>query len=109
MVEYVRLEYNEKVYGQKVLLLSQVEIINIIKRFQKYKELRSQELTLKVNLSVKLGELKEMVKLFEKVLPKTNYQEEEKEVRELLVKEEKKTSTLEDELEQLKAKISRLQ
>ena len=48
--EYVKLSKEEKNQGYENLLRSQLELINSIRNFNNYKELRNRELSLKISL-----------------------------------------------------------
>lgn len=68
--EHIRLQQAERVFGEKNLLHAQLNIISLMKRYESYKELRSQELLLKIALKTKLAEAADSLALFDKLLPK---------------------------------------
>lgn len=109
--EYVKLSPSEIVFGEKNLLQSQLEMINIIKNIKTYKESRKQELTFKIALKNKINDLNNQIKEIEKHLPKVKIPEEKKPgkyVREI-TEEEYEAISLEQELNEIKTKLSRLQ
>ena len=106
--EYVKLEPSEHFYGKKHLLYSEMEILTIIKRYQKYKELRKKELSLKGMLRRAITELEEHVKILDSALPKIKLQHTEEE-KFKVVESAKKRNDLETEILEIQQQISRLQ
>lgn len=104
--EYVRISSAEKIYGQKNCLHSQLEILNLIRGFNSYKELRKKELQLKIALRAKIEALLQSLENFEKLLPHTSYKPDvarrEKEV------EKEDISSLEDEVAFIRRKLEKL-
>lgn len=115
--EYLKIDAPEKIFGTKNLLQSQVYLINILKQFKKYQTLRKQELTLKVALKSKIGEIDESMVFLEKLLPKAKVHEEEKieipnifpEHKEKTEKEHAKELSLEQELDTIQRRLTQLQ
>jgi hypothetical protein len=107
--EYVRLSATEKVYSKKNLLQAQLDLISLIKRLENYKAIRSEELLLKISLKNKIEELKNLIALLEKLLPKTSFMEEKHfaETKEKK-KERKRRLSLEEEVEEIRRKIAAL-
>ena len=107
--EYVRLSATKKVYSEKNLLQAQLDLISLIKRLENYKSIRSEELLLKIALKNKIEELKNLIALLEKLLPKTSFAEEKypPETKENK-KERKKKLSLEEEVEEIRRKIAML-
>ena len=107
--EYVRLSDEEKHYGYKRMLHSQLEILNLTKNFKDYQELRKKEFTLKISLKSKIGEALSKIEEFEGKLPKIPIKEsfpiKKKEVK----KEIKEPSGLMNEINLIRAKLERLQ
>ncbi|HLC53164.1 MAG TPA: hypothetical protein VJK03_01350 [Candidatus Nanoarchaeia archaeon] len=101
--EYVRLQRAEKVYGEKNLLHAQLEIISISNKFEKYKGMRNSELALKVALKNKIGELKELLVLFERLLPKPLLKPQKAPVALA-----KPRHSLEQEVEEIRRKLAQL-
>ncbi len=107
--EYIRLSRPEKIYGEKNLLKAQMEILRLIKSFEKYKSLRKEELNLKILLKTKIDETQEKIKLLDTLLPKVKD-------KRFLVKQEKesplslkKRLSLEQQIEFIRKKIESLQ
>jgi len=46
-MEYIKLDPSEQAYGKKNLLYCEMELLTILKRFKKYKQLRKEEFTKK--------------------------------------------------------------
>jgi hypothetical protein len=124
MTEYIQVSSEQKTYTEKSLLESQLGLISIIKHLDAYKSLRSDEITLKIALKAKIDELKEKIRLFEKLLPKTKYKDkfaEEKrivheakilklpEIHETIAKKKKEEFDIEKELDEIQKKLQRLE
>lgn len=113
--EFVRINNSEVGYSKKHLLNSELELLNLIKSFRVFRELRKEEFVLKVTLKNKIAEALDNLKELEKKLPKTHYKpekkvkkvEEVKEVKEV-VEQKKKKRTLEDEIEEVRRKLQGL-
>tara|TARA_Y100000310_G_scaffold345322_1_gene463776 strand:- start:6132 stop:6434 length:303 start_codon:yes stop_codon:yes gene_type:complete len=99
MVEYVRLSTSEQSQGEKGLLVSQLQLITMIKHLKKFKKIRKEELTLKVKLKSKIGETLSKMKSLNKALPKSPN----------LEKESPESQSLENELSIIKQKLNKLQ
>ena len=103
--EYVRVSSDEKSYGYKSLLHSQLGFLNLMKRFKSYRDLRNMEFSLKVSLKSKAADILADIEKLESVLPKTHFGEYEK----------KKDNRVEikspymDEVNSIKEKLYRLQ
>ncbi len=105
-MEYVKLDPSEQIYGKKQLLHSQMEILDIMKRYKEFTKLRKLELKLKTLLKKKVSEVKEETKLLETILPKVKHTDpEEKTLRDY----PKKRSDLEDEIDEIRRKLAELQ
>jgi len=104
--EFVRLSHSERVYGQKSFLQSQLELLNLIKNFRTYKSLRKEEYELKVKLKAMVGETFDLIDKLDRKLPKTSYKVPKigKKVGIL-----KKDMSIQEEMEELKGKLARLQ
>lgn len=105
--EYVRLNIPERMYGRKNFYYTQLGLLNLIKSMKSYKSLRTEEMTLKIALKTKISELKVVLEKFEKIIP--DVPEKEHKMVERAAKEEKRDLTLEEEIESIRHKISRLQ
>ncbi|MCA9485863.1 MAG: hypothetical protein KC506_03400 [Nanoarchaeota archaeon] len=106
--EFVRISVSEKAFGDKQLLQSELELLNLVQSFKKYKELRLDELTLKVGLKAKLEELEAGVDKVEKLLPAAGYHEDKKKIEHKVAKSREHLS-LEQEIEKIRRKIGRLE
>lgn len=69
--EYIRLSKTEKIYSQKNSLLGQLALLNSLKHYHTYKEIRKEELMLKILLKKHLEEAKQSIELLNALLPKT--------------------------------------
>jgi len=103
-MEYIKLTHDEKIFGGKTLLTSQINIIKITKKIKEYQELRNEETATKIILRRKIAEILDELKNLKKILPK------EKEQKEITKKTDKKRrQDLELEIEEIKRKIEKLQ
>ena len=105
-MEYVKLDYSEKIGGQKDILNSEVLLLDTIKRSQNYKELRKEELAAKILLKKKALEAIDQIKVLKKVLPKTHTQEKEEPEKRT---NKERRQDLELEIDEILRKIERLQ
>lgn len=110
MNEYVRFLGPESLYWYKHFLHSELEILDIVKRIKNYQRLRREEHILRIALKKKINESIEALNILDKLLPharfhglmKKNKAEEE-------IIEDKEALSLDQELEQIRNKIERLQ
>jgi len=102
--EYVRLTNSEKIFGNRNMLHAQLEFLNSMRGFKKFRDLRSNEFILKVSLKNRIGELHALLSKFESFLPKTSFRVESKKL-----KGKKISPTLQDEIDVVKRKIDKLQ
>ncbi len=118
MAEYVKFSPEEVSYSKKNLLYSEMEILNSIKHLSDYKKLRNHELILKIDLKKKVDEINTSIAILQKILPKTDFKEikrrEESENYELEnslkdIIEDKKTLSVEQELDEIRRKLQSLQ
>ncbi|MBX4212036.1 hypothetical protein KW787_01090 [Candidatus Pacearchaeota archaeon] len=106
--EYVRISVSEKFYGQKNLLHAQLELLNNIKHLKEYIRLRKEELVLRVSLKNKLDDAIVSLEALSKILPKGNFVTHNQKIREDMITD-KDVITIEEELDEIKKKLSRLQ
>jgi hypothetical protein len=113
-IEHVRITQNERKEGEKLLLQTQLDMLSTVKRLRNYKNLRKEELNLKLVLKTKLGETETLLSEIEKLMPETEYKivegEKPKKVKkEKAVKEEKpkkeKEFTVEDEIDLIRKRL----
>ena len=79
MSEYVKIKAGERVFGESTLLQAQLSLINTLKQYQEYQNNRKEELFLKIELKKELGEVSILLDGLNKILPESNFMEEEKE------------------------------
>lgn len=110
-MEYVQLTPNEQNYAQKNLLYGQMEILTIMKRYQKYKKLRAEEHAYKLLFKRKVKEINEAMEALYKLLPhipKPHIEEEKQVVRKPTPIPQKKRDELEEEILEIQRKLSLL-
>ena len=105
MVEYVKLENSERIYGQKNLLYCEMEILSVIKRYKAYEKLRKENSKVRDNLKKKVKELQDNLLSLDKTLPRLSSDRGGRIARRL----PKKRSDLEIEIDEIKAKLASLQ
>ncbi len=107
-MKYVKLNHSEKIFGEKDLLNSQVDILNLVKKIQNYRHLRNQELAAKILLRKKIAEILDELKILDKTLPKPKeLGNKEGKMKRRTGKERRQD--LESEIEEIRRKIERLQ
>ncbi len=103
---YVKLDYNEALSAKKELLSSEINLLNIARKMENFRQLRKKELLLKTRLKFLLNNLKSKINLFQSTFP----QEQGKvNIRKPAAKESKKSRHIQDELEDIRNKLARLQ
>ena len=107
--EYVRLSHPEKTYSHKALLQSQIELMNITKRLKEYKRLKKEEFVLKLALGAKIDEALAEIDILEKSLPRVALRQENKQIPTEDKKQKEENLTLEQEIDLIRQKLSRLQ
>jgi hypothetical protein len=120
--EYVKLTHPEKVYGEANLLNSEISILTVMQKYQEFKKLRKRELFLKVELKKLIEDAKESLDTVSRILPKTKFDEDDeiieinKEIfgqiqisQKEIIKEEQAKYSIEEELEQIKKRLEKLQ
>lgn len=104
MNEFIRFSSEEMLFGKKRLLESQLNTLSLLKSFKEYKLLRKEELALKITLKNQIDSTLESINLLEKLLPKIETFETPQTAEQHI----KKQFTIEEELEDIKRKLSSL-
>lgn len=102
--EYVLISPSKNFFGEKNLLQSQLGLLNAVESFQKYKELRNEELVLKVTLKNKIEETLNWIDKLEKSLPAAHY----KEAATPKEKKQERKLSLEGEIARIREKLEKL-
>lgn len=105
--EYVGFAETERSYIEKDLLRMQLELLNIARNLKAYELLRKQEFLMKIRLKNKLGEVFDLVDVFDKKLPKTSHKIETGEGRKIGRKDREDADLL-AEIEEIRRKIEEL-
>lgn len=104
--EYIKFSEDEKVFGVKNLLQGQVSMLNIIKHFNRFREIRKEEMTLRIALKSKLAESLTLLNSIVSEMPKVKMNETEEQVFD---KEKiEKKQVMENELEEIRRKLESL-
>lgn len=106
--EYVKISKPEIIYSQKNLMRTQIDVLSVLKSYKIYQRLRKKEFILKIELKNKVDEVRNSIVLLEKILPKIilNKTEKKKSINTAIMREE--DLTLEQEVERIRQKLSRL-
>jgi len=102
---YVKLDSPEALNSKKNLLATEINFLNIIKKIQNYRQLRTIELKKKLTLKTKLNELKAKINSLRKNLPSAKISEKEEFET---ISEKTKRKSLEQELKEIKEKLASL-
>ena len=108
-MEYVGITPSEQLAGKKNLLRSQMEILSIVRRYQKYKQYRKEELALKSIFRKKILEVNEEFKIIERLMPRTHVEQRIEQANKNLEISAKKKYDLEAEIEEIRRKLESLQ
>lgn len=106
--EYVRLSPPEKFYGEKQLLSSQLELLELIQHFHRYRALRNEELVLKVTLKNIVEETARAIEKLERLLPRAHYQAPALEETAKEKKQRERKLSLQEEIEKVRQKLANL-
>lgn len=110
--EYVRLSYPEKLFGEKNLLYTELELLTSTKRITTYRKLRKKELLLKIAVKTKIKEVLLAMKELDKMLPTAHLPRkkkvEEKKKMDKEIQEEMKETGIEAELQAIRDKLASL-
>ncbi len=79
---HIKLEHDEALFAKKELLSSQINTLELLKKFKQYKALRQKELLVQGRFKKVLSDLKKMVTEVEEAFPKDRAHEEEMKVLE---------------------------
>jgi len=107
MVEYIGLSHEQKIYGKKNLLYSQMELLSALNHYQNYKKYRKYELSLKKSLKEKIYQTQEAISRLDSLLPKTKH--ERFGPPKITTTIQKKRSDMQSEIDEIKRKIAELQ
>lgn len=118
---HLKIEQDQAIESKKTMLLSQKNILSIVQKIRAYNNLKKLESAVKAKIKSDIQELRKQVNEIEAKLPKDvpnvsfKYEERIQEIKSAKIKEPKirkelsKKSTIEQELEDIQAKLARLQ
>ena len=107
--EYIKFSVPERIYGDKNLLHSELELLGIIKRITNYKKLRKDDLILRLTLKKKIEDILENLKLLDKLLPHSKMAGLLKQRAGEEAIEEGEKLTLEQEIEAIRRRLEKLE
>ena len=108
MSEYVRLNSEERNFGMKSMLQSQLSVLNSLKKYKEFENIRREELTLKIALKAKIGETLHLIENLTRDLPKIKLEKENEEENFLFQEDNKTRQSMDNELEEIRRKLERL-
>jgi len=107
--KHIKLSHVEAIFAKKELLHSELDILNVLRKFKNYKLLRKKELTLRNKIKSNLTSFRAKATQIQSSFPV----EEAKKVKRIKPHEKRKNSSnhqgISDELEEIKAKLARLE
>ena len=103
---YVALNSSQQTYAKKGLLQSEMNLLNTIKRYRRYKKLRKEELALKSMLKRTITELQDAMRKLDASLPEM---QEYRSRPTKITKTGQKRKDIEHEIAEIKRKIAQLQ
>ena len=106
--EYIKLSRPEVLYGQKSFLKAQLDVLDIVKHYLIYQKLRKDEFMLKIELKNSMDEVRNKIIALERMLPRTYTQESDKKKKIEIEQESKEVSSLQQEIDLIKQKLTRL-
>lgn len=117
---HLKLDYVESINSKREILLSEKDILQIMKHIRAYNILRKQESSIKNDLKENIGDLKKEIEKIETLMPKDthfHFPKEESEIKHVEITSRGKKikphkeikSQIEQELEEIEAKLARLQ
>ena len=102
MTEYIKVNALERTHGERSLLESQLNLLDVIKILKNYKEHRKKELLLKIELKNKTLETLEHLKILKKSLPRAHLIDKEESA-------DKESFSIEKQLADIRSKLEKLQ
>lgn len=103
---HIKLDIDESINSKRKLLSAQINLLDLIKRVQNYRNLRSLELKRKTVLRTKLGKLISEMRAFQRRVPKTKQIKRKEAGTERIGKAT--GSKLEKELQKIKDELEKL-
>ena len=101
---HIKLDYENALDSKKQLLSTELNLLNIIKKIKEYRRLRKKEMVTKNKLKTSLATIKTKINLFESTFPK----QERQIVKKTKQQKTKHEKDLQQELEEIQKKLSRL-
>jgi hypothetical protein len=109
MLPFIRLDYEESIYAKKNILNSEIDILNLANRLNSWRKLRKFELLKKTKLRTSVKSSLTKINLILAEMPQLEgvprLQMHTKEI----MPEKKKLSSIEQELENIREKLARLE
>ena len=109
---YSKIEYQDALFAKKHILETQINLLNTVNNIKNYQELRKKELMLKLKLKNNLKNIKDEITRINSHLPQTKEMKKHISVKKVKgyenKKQSEKASSIENELEDIKNKLSQL-
>jgi len=108
---HIRMDYEEALNAKKQLLTSEINLLHIAKKIKNYKLLRKKEIATKNKLKTSLTSLKSKITMLQssfpnETQPKSDFKKTKKQA--ILGKEEQESESLQNELDDIKEKLAKL-
>lgn len=104
---HVRIDYDEAIDSKRNILTTQINLINMQKAIENFKDFKKDESVLKLAIKSKLNSAVSKINSFKKIMPKVHEKKDEKE-RISEITEKTKEHSLENELKEIQEKLARL-
>ena len=111
---YIQVPYHEAVAGKREFLSSQIHLLQLLKSFKSYKNLRRSELILKQKLKIKLTNFRKEVRELQTDLPKETKDITIKKIKQISApagesyEETKHRKDIEAQLQEIREQLARL-
>lgn len=107
--KHIRIEHPDAVASKKELLITEMNILKVVRRVINFKNLRKKEFTLRAKIKTDINSLRAKIKLFESSLPKEESKEKiEKKIAEKR-KETRENFDIQMQLEEIQSKLNELE
>ena len=108
---HIKLDHDEIINSRKKILGSEVQVINIMRSIEEYKELRMTELRLKTKLKTEVSIIKKDIAFIINKMPQLDETPQEIEVKDIMPLKrgrKKKNDHIETQLKEIQKKLSKL-
>ena len=107
--KHIRMNQEEVIFAKKEILHSQINTLHLIKRLRNYKILRRKELNIRTKLKQEMGFLRSKINLMISTMPREASEKQTRGIQRESPFKEKVNNDLQKELDDIKAKLARLE